>query len=94
MARPFNPDLSTPWKLNMPATLAGKVEYLLLDPIHSKPIYASRNKLVVSLLEWWLAREQGRATDPCHTFLQCSNSANGGFNGCPARYKWQTAFGA
>ena len=63
MARPFNPDLSTPWKLNMPATLAGKVEYLLLDPIHSKPIYASRNKLVVSLLEWWLAREQGRAPD-------------------------------
>ena len=26
MPRPFNPDLSTPWKLNMPATIAGKVE--------------------------------------------------------------------
>ena len=60
MPRPFNPDLSTPWKLNMPATLAGKVEYLLLNPIHQKPIYASRNKLVVSLLKWWLARESGR----------------------------------
>jgi hypothetical protein len=59
MPRPFNSDLSTPWKLNMPATLAGKVEYLLLDPIHQKPIYASRNKLVVALLEWWLARESG-----------------------------------
>lgn len=63
MPRPFNPDMSTPWKLNMPATLAGKVEFLLLDPIHQKPIYASRNKLVVSLLEWWLARESGRDDD-------------------------------
>ncbi len=59
MGRPFNPDLSKPWKLNMPATLAGKVEYVLLDPVHSKPIYAARNRLVVSLLEWWLARESG-----------------------------------
>lgn len=64
MARPFNADLSTPWKLNMPATLAGKIEYLLLDPIHAKPIYASRNKLVVSLLEWWLAREAGAPDTP------------------------------
>ena len=63
MSKPFNPNLSTPWKLNMPATLAGKVEYLLLNPIHTKPIYASRNKLVVSLLKWWLAREQGRGED-------------------------------
>jgi hypothetical protein len=59
MPRPFNPDLSTPWKINMPATLAGKVEYLLLDPIHCKPIYGSRNQLITSLLEWWIAREQG-----------------------------------
>jgi hypothetical protein len=64
MPRPFNPDLSTPWKLNMPATIAGKIEYLLLDPIHQKPIYASRNKLVVSLLEWWLAREAGHPDLP------------------------------
>jgi hypothetical protein len=64
MPRPFNPDLSTPWKINMPATLAGKVEYMLLDPIHGKPIYASRNKLLVSLLEWWIAREQGYNTTP------------------------------
>lgn len=64
MPRPFNPDLSTPWKINMPATLAGKVEYLLLDPIHQKPIYSSRNKLLVSLLEWWLARESGTSNLP------------------------------
>lgn len=63
MGRPFNADLSTPWKINMPATLAGKVEYLLLDPVHGKPIYASRNRLIVSLLEYWLAREQGLPED-------------------------------
>jgi hypothetical protein len=65
MPRPFNPDLSTPWKINMPATLAGKVEFLLLDPIHCKPIYGSRNHLITSLLEWWIAREQGY-TDSVH----------------------------
>lgn len=61
--RPFNSDLSTPWKINMPATLAGKVEFTLLDPIHQKPIYASRNRLIVALLEWWLARERGLNVD-------------------------------
>lgn len=63
MPRPFNPDLSTPWKISMPATLAGKVEYVLLDPIHSKPIYGSRNKLIVALLERWLAEQTGTPRD-------------------------------
>jgi hypothetical protein len=63
MARPFNSDLSTPWKINMPATLAGKIEFTLLDPIHAKPIYGSRNRLIVALFEWWLARERGEAPD-------------------------------
>lgn len=64
MARPFNDDLSTPWKINMPATLAGKIEFILLDPIHQKPIYASRNKLIVALLKWWEARERGASDLP------------------------------
>ncbi len=63
MGRPFNNDLSTPWKINMPATLAGKIEFVLLDPIHLKPIYASRNRLIVALLEWWEARERGLPVD-------------------------------
>jgi hypothetical protein len=63
MARPFNNDLSTPWKINMPATLAGKIEFVLLDPIHQKPIYASRNRLIVALLSWWEARERGLPQD-------------------------------
>jgi hypothetical protein len=64
MSRPFNPDLSTPWKINLPATVAGKTEYALLDPVHQKPIYGSRNKLITALLEWWLAREAGRSDLP------------------------------
>jgi hypothetical protein len=59
MPRPFNEDLSIPWKINLPATLAGRVEYALLDPVHNKPIYASRNRLIVSLLEYWLAKQSG-----------------------------------
>lgn len=59
MSRPYNPDLSLPWKINLPATLAGRVELALLDPIHQKPIYGSRNKLIAALLEHWLAREAG-----------------------------------
>lgn len=60
MARPLNPDLIRPWKVSVPATLAGKIEYVLLDPVLGKPLYASRNKLLTALLEWWLAREEGR----------------------------------
>lgn len=60
MPRPPNDDLTKPWKVNMPATLAGKVEYLLLDPIHQKPMYGARGELIASLLEFWLSREEGR----------------------------------
>lgn len=63
MARPVNSDLSLPWKINLPATLAGMVEYRLLDPVHQKPIYGARNELLVALLEWWLARENGTEAD-------------------------------
>lgn len=59
MSRPLNPDLNKPWKVILPATLAGRVEYMLLDPVHKKPIYAARAKLLASLLEWWIARESG-----------------------------------
>lgn len=59
MGRHPNPDLNKSWKLLMPATLAGRVEYILIDPIHSKPLYGARNTLVTALLEWWIARETG-----------------------------------
>lgn len=64
MPRPLNPDLNKPWKVLLPATLAGRIEFMLIDPIHKKPIYAARAKLLSSLLEWWIARESG--ADPAH----------------------------
>jgi hypothetical protein len=63
MARPVNDDLNKPWKLNMPATLAGRMEYILRDPIHNKPLYGKRKDLVIALLEWWIARESGTPHD-------------------------------
>jgi len=53
-----NDDLIRPWKLSMPATLAGRIEFALLDPITGKTKYGSRNTLIVKLLERWLAEQQ------------------------------------
>ena len=54
MSRPLNPDLTKHWKISLPATLAGTVEFYLFDPLHGKPIYGSRGKLIATLLEAWV----------------------------------------
>lgn len=59
MPRPVNPDLIRPWKNNIPAAVAGAVEFRLLDPVLQKPRYGARSILLTRLLEWWLAREAG-----------------------------------
>lgn len=48
----------------MPATLAGRVEFMLLDPLTGKTKYGARNTLVVKLLERWLAEQQVPIADP------------------------------
>ena len=58
MARPSNPDLLKKWKVALPATLAGQVELLLLDPITGRPRYASRSHLVARLLADWVEENQ------------------------------------
>lgn len=63
MPRPMNEDLYTRWKLVIPATLAGRVEYMLTDPVHRKPIYGSRTKLISKLLERWVAEQSGTAPE-------------------------------
>lgn len=63
MPRPFNPDLIRPWKISMPATLAGRIEFALLSRITNKPIYGARNKLIAALLERWLAEQGDRPPD-------------------------------
>lgn len=60
-------DLQIPWKLNISATVAGKIEFMLTDPITKKPIYGSRIKLTEALFEYWLAREEGRPLPPIPT---------------------------
>lgn len=59
MPKQFNADLIVKWKITLPATLAGRVEYMLLSPTYGKPIYAARARLVEALLENWVARESG-----------------------------------
>lgn len=54
MGRPLNPDLTKYWKLSLPATLAGTVEFYLFDRIHNKPEYGARAKLIASLLTEWV----------------------------------------
>jgi hypothetical protein len=63
MSRPLNPDLTKHWKISLPATLAGIVEFYLFDPLHGKPTYGSRGKLIATLLEEWVS-EQKRAVSP------------------------------
>lgn len=58
--RRHNPDLRINWKIVVPATLAGRVEAMLHDSIHNKPLYGARGDLIVALLEMWVARETGR----------------------------------
>ena len=55
MPRRCNPDLSKDWKIVLPATLAGSVEFELLDPATSKPRYGERSRLIAYLLSQWLA---------------------------------------
>jgi hypothetical protein len=58
MGRHVNSDLSIDWKICLPATLAGRVEHLLMNPITGKPKYGARSKLIEELLSGWV-REQG-----------------------------------
>jgi len=54
VSRPLNPDLTKNWKISLPATLAGTVEFYLFDPLHKKPLYGSRGRLITELLEKWV----------------------------------------
>lgn len=63
-------DLTRPWKVPIGATLAGKIEFMLTDPLLKKPIYGTRTKLIEALLEWWVAREEGRPESHVPTLSQ------------------------
>jgi hypothetical protein len=58
MPRPCNPDLIARWNVSLPATLAGAIEFHLYDPIHNKPLYGAKSKLIETLLQEWLDKQQ------------------------------------
>lgn len=60
MSRKPSPDLMKDWKIPLPATLAGAVEFHLLDAVTGKPRYGERSRLVAALLADWLAEKAGR----------------------------------
>lgn len=66
MGRPLNPDLTKHWKVSLPATLAGTVEFYLFDPLHKKPTYGARSQLLTTLLEEWVADQKRLARDASH----------------------------
>lgn len=55
MPRHTSPDLRKDWKISLDATVAGAVEFELLDPLTGKPRYAERSRLIGALLANWLA---------------------------------------
>ncbi len=67
MGRPVSDDLLKSWKIVLPATLAGRIEYMLIDPVLGKPLYGARGKLITASLEWFIARESGQPLPPIPT---------------------------
>jgi hypothetical protein len=61
VGRPLNPDLTKNWKVSLPATLAGTVEFYLFDHLHNKPTYGARARLIATLLEQWVAEQKSLA---------------------------------
>ena len=57
MPRDNSGELRVEWKISLPATLAARVEMLMLDPATSKPKYGVRSALVTQLLEAWCASQ-------------------------------------
>lgn len=63
-------DILIPWKIILPAALAGKLDLMLMDPIHSKPIYGARARLFELLAEHWVALQEGRTPPPMPSLEQ------------------------
>lgn len=61
LSRPLNPTLTKTWKIHLPATLAGRVEFILFDNLHKKPRYGTRGKLITELLEAWVKDQDALA---------------------------------
>lgn len=55
-----NTDLKRPWKIHVNATLAGKLNFVTIDPTTSKPKYSARTLIVNRLLQNWFEVLEGK----------------------------------
>lgn len=76
--RKYNPEPSKAWKIHLPASVAGAVEFQLMSPITGKPTYGTRGALIEALLRKWLSEQRieavvdAPATDPSITRMLTS----------------------
>lgn len=54
---------TVPWIFNMPASLAYKVDLLLMNPLTGKVKYGARKQLAEKLFREWLERQIGKSPD-------------------------------
>lgn len=64
MARPKLLEPHTNWKVSVPAPLAARISLEIMDPITRKPKYGAQSKLIVYLLERYLAEREGAPIEP------------------------------
>lgn len=57
MPRPVNADLTIAKKIHLPATIVGKIEVDMLDPLTGRARYGSWSALITELLEKHLAEK-------------------------------------
>lgn len=55
------------WRTYIPEDIAVKIELLLADPNHPRPVYGARSQLVTSLLIQWLSRMERQSPTPATT---------------------------
>ena len=60
-----SPDLKRAWKIHVNAELAGKLNYVTIDPLTAKPKYSARTIIVNRLLEHWFDYLEGKPADKC-----------------------------
>lgn len=74
MPRPPSLERQKKWKLSINATIAGRVELELMDPVHRKPIYGERSKLVEQLLSEWLEKRR-QEKEPHHSPMNIADTS-------------------
>lgn len=60
MSKPRSTAILTEWKLSIPASLASRVDLLLLNPLTNKPRYGERSKITALFWETYLSQMSAR----------------------------------